>query len=124
LNGHFTESMNQTVALQDVDPKTFEHILFWLYTQRLEVSEFFFKDEKPTYFALLEIYSLADRLLIEGMCNAIIDRMADLAERTNSVPTPSDTHILYESIRENAQSSSNSPRSVASDVLATVGGQA
>lgn len=36
------------------------------------------------------------------MRNAIVDRIAELAERTNSVPTPSDTYILYEKIRENA----------------------
>jgi hypothetical protein len=28
--------------------------------------------------------------------------MAELAEQTNSVPTPTDTYILYESIRDNA----------------------
>jgi hypothetical protein len=36
------------------------------------------------------------------MRNAIVDRIADLAERTNSVPTPSDTYILYEIIRDTA----------------------
>jgi hypothetical protein len=85
-----------------VDPKYFEHIILWLYTQRLEQDDFFFKDSKPTYFSLLDLYALADRLCMEAMRNALVDRMATLAERTNSVPTPSDTHILYDSIREGA----------------------
>jgi hypothetical protein len=102
LKGQFLEGVRQVVTLLDVDPKHFEHILLWFYTQRLEHADFFFKDGKPTYFALLDMYALADRLAIEGMRNALVDRMADLAERTNSVPTPSDTYILYETIRENA----------------------
>jgi hypothetical protein len=48
------------------------------------------------------LYALADRLDIEGMRNALVDRVAELAEQTNSVPTPSDTNILYESIRDSA----------------------
>ncbi|KAF2664377.1 hypothetical protein BT63DRAFT_460677 [Microthyrium microscopicum] len=102
LNGSFAEATSQTVTLADVEPKHFEHVVLWFYTQRLENTEYFYKDGKPTYFALLDIYSLADRLTIEGMRNAIVDRMAELAERTNSVPTPSDTYILYETIRDNA----------------------
>jgi hypothetical protein len=48
------------------------------------------------------MYALADRLCIEAMRNDIVNRMADLAERTNSVPTPSDTYILYGTIRDSA----------------------
>jgi hypothetical protein len=102
LNGQFAEGISRTISLPDVDPKHFEHVVLWLYTQCLETSDYFYKDSKPTYFALLDIYSLADRLAIEGMRNAVVDRIAELAERTNSVPTPSDTYILYESIRDGA----------------------
>jgi hypothetical protein len=102
FNGSFVESTKQSVTLPDVDARNFEHIILWLYTQRLEYDEFFFKDGKPTYFALLDLYALADRLCIEAMRNAIIDRTAELAERTNSVPTPSDTYILYGTIRHSA----------------------
>ncbi|KAF2419759.1 hypothetical protein EJ08DRAFT_665833 [Tothia fuscella] len=102
LNGSFSEGDSQTITLEEVDAKIFEHVVLWLYAGRLEYTEFFFKDGKPTYFTLLDIYSLADRLLIEGLRNAVVDRMAELAEATNSVPTPTDTHILYDSIRENS----------------------
>jgi hypothetical protein len=102
FNGGFLEAESQKLSLPDVEPKHFEHVILWCYTQRLEEQEFFFKEDKPTYFALLDLYGLADRLVIEGMRNAIVDRMAALAELTNSVPTPSDTYILYETIRDNA----------------------
>jgi hypothetical protein len=53
------------------------------------------------YFLLLELYILADRLAFEGLRNSIVDLVGKLAHETNSVPTPSDTHILYERIRDN-----------------------
>ena len=102
LHGQFAEGISQTINLPDVEPKYFEHVVVWFYQQRLDDDKFFFKDGKPTYFTLLDLYSLADRLSIEGMRNAIVDRIAILAELTNSVPTPSDTYILYETIRENS----------------------
>ncbi|KAK4972567.1 PAB1 binding protein, partial [Elasticomyces elasticus] len=56
----------------------------------------------PKYFLLLDLYALADRLCVQALGNEIIDTMARLSEATNSVPTPSDTFILYEQIRESA----------------------
>ena len=102
LDGAFREGLEKTVHLPDVDSKYFEHIVLWMYTETLEDRTFFFKDGKPTYFTLLDLYALADRLDIEGMRNALCDHIAVLAEETNSVPTPSDTYILYETIRDNA----------------------
>lgn len=85
-----------------MDPKYFEHVCLWMYAERLEDEDFFYKDGKPTYFTLLDLYALADRLALEGMTNALADRVASLAQKTNSVPTPSDTCILYETIRATA----------------------
>lgn len=102
LNGHFIEGETQQLDLPDCDIKTFDHVILWLYQQRLEPLSYFFKDGKATYFTLLDLYATADQLDIEGLRNAVVDRVAGLAEETNSVPTPTDTHILYESIRESA----------------------
>lgn len=73
-----------------------------MYELRLIDNEDFIRNGKPKYFALLEIYAIADRLMIESLCNAIIDRMAQLLKKTNCVLTPSDTFIMYEKIRHNA----------------------
>lgn len=54
----------------------------------------------PKYFLLLDLYALSDKLLTTSLSNHIIDTLARLSESTNSVPTPSDTWILYDSIRE------------------------
>lgn len=102
FEGGFREASEAKVHLPDVDAKYFEHVVLWVYSEALEERPFFFKEGKPTYFTLLDLYALADRLDIEGMRNALCDRIAALAEDTNSVPTPSDTYILYETIRPNA----------------------
>lgn len=56
----------------------------------------------PKYFLLLELYALSDRLLTTPLSNHILSNLARLSESTNSVPTPSDTWILYDTIRDNA----------------------
>jgi BTB/POZ domain len=102
LNGRFIESSSQQLELPDCDAKAFDHVILWLYQSRLEPLEYFFKDKKPTYFTLLDLYATADQLDIEGLRNAVVNRVAELAEKTNSVPTPTDTYILYDAIRENS----------------------
>jgi BTB/POZ domain len=102
LNSGFQEGITQKVHLPTIEARHFEHAVLWFYAQRLESREFFFKDDKPTYFTLLDLYRMADQLLMEAMRNAIVDLTADLAESTNSVPTPADTTILYERIRDGA----------------------
>ncbi|KAF2096782.1 hypothetical protein NA57DRAFT_42611, partial [Rhizodiscina lignyota] len=99
LNGTFAEGISQAVTLREERLDLFEYFVYWLYTQRLED---IYKDGKPTYFILLELYSLADRLAIEKLRNDAIDKIAELAEKTNSVLTPSDTYILYEQIRDSS----------------------
>lgn len=49
----------------------------------------------PKYFLLIDIYGLSDRLMTTALSNHIIDTVARLSETTNSVPTPSDTWLLY-----------------------------
>jgi hypothetical protein len=56
----------------------------------------------PKYFLLLDLYALSDKLMTTTLCNHIVDTVARLSESTNSVPTPSDTWILYDTIRDNA----------------------
>ncbi|KAK3683026.1 hypothetical protein LTR37_020644 [Vermiconidia calcicola] len=52
----------------------------------------------PKYFLLLDLYALSDRLLTTPLSNHILSTIARLSESTNSVPTPSDTWILYDNI--------------------------
>lgn len=56
----------------------------------------------PKYFLLIDLYALSDRLLTTPLSNHILSTIARLSEATNSVPTPSDTFILYDSIRDNS----------------------
>ncbi|KAF1811157.1 hypothetical protein P152DRAFT_63073 [Eremomyces bilateralis CBS 781.70] len=101
LNGTFAEGLSQHVELPEERLDIFEHFIHWVYTQTLDANAFW-KDGKPTYFLLLDLYGLADRLSVEALRNCVVDEIAKLAEDTNSVPTPSDTYILYDTIRDNA----------------------
>lgn len=56
----------------------------------------------PKYFLLIDLYGLSDRLLTPELNNHILNTIARLSESTNSVPTPSDTRILYDQIRDTA----------------------
>ncbi|KAK1072303.1 hypothetical protein LTR74_002615 [Friedmanniomyces endolithicus] len=56
----------------------------------------------PKYFLLIDLYALSDRLLTAQLSNHILTTLARLSESTNSVPTPSDTFILYDAIRDSS----------------------
>jgi hypothetical protein len=99
LTGPFSEATENTIRLDDVDVSHFQLLVSWLYTGSIPPP---YKDGKPAYYTLLHVYALADRLCFEGLRNAVIDLISDLADRTNSVLTPSDTRILYEHIRDSA----------------------
>lgn len=56
----------------------------------------------PKYFLLIDLYGLSDRLLTTPLSNHILSTIARLSEDSNSVPTPSDTRILYTQIRDSS----------------------
>lgn len=99
LTGPFLETSSNTIQLDDVDVAHFQLLVSWLYTSIIPAP---FKDGKPAYYTLLHVYALADRLGLEGARNAVVDCVSELADRTNSVLTPSDTRILYEQIRDSS----------------------
>ncbi|KAH9825850.1 PAB1-binding protein 2 [Teratosphaeria destructans] len=57
----------------------------------------------PKYFLLIDLFALSDRLLTTQLSNHILSTIARLSEATNSVPTPSDTWILYDSIPDGSK---------------------
>lgn len=115
LDGQFEEGHTQTVNLPEEAPDSFAFFAQWLYTHDLTHEEVDIphqgpvqgnegptKTRKPAYFKLLHLYALADRLSVEALGNQIVDKVMALAETTNSVPTPTDTWLLYENIRDGA----------------------
>ncbi|KAF2121960.1 hypothetical protein BDV96DRAFT_618446 [Lophiotrema nucula] len=100
LTGSFLESNAKSIELDDVLVDVFELCVGWLYTGSIHAAPF--KDGKPAYYTLLHLYILADRLCFEGLRNAVVDMISELADSTNSVLTPSDTRILYEQIMPDA----------------------
>lgn len=97
LTGTFAEGLSQTVKLPEDRADVFDYFLYWLYTRRLDHEAVDAPEPvKPAYFWLLHLYCLVDKLGVESCKNAIIDKIAHLAETTNSVPTPTDTWIVFE----------------------------
>ncbi|KAF2144714.1 uncharacterized protein K452DRAFT_245796 [Aplosporella prunicola CBS 121167] len=100
LNGTFAEGLSQSVRLPAEDVSTFEIFLHWAYTGTLD--DVFQRQGKVAFYLLLNLYGLADRLTVERLRNQTVDKVAELAEKSNSVLTPSDTFTLYEEIRDTA----------------------
>ncbi|KAF2704217.1 hypothetical protein K504DRAFT_390721, partial [Pleomassaria siparia CBS 279.74] len=94
LTSSFLESITQSISLPDVSVDIFELLVGWLYSGAITPVPF--KDGKPAYYTLLHLWVLADHLCFEGLRNAVVDCVAECADKTNSVLTPSDTCILYE----------------------------
>jgi hypothetical protein len=100
LNGQFLEGHSQTVRLPEEGVEAFGHFVYWMYAEKLD--DGFMADGKPSFFLLLHLYGLADRLAIERLRNDTLDELARLAELANAVPTPSDTFLVYERLRASA----------------------
>lgn len=97
LNGEFSEAASHTVKLPEDRADVFDYFLYWLYTRRLDHEAVDAAEPtKPAYFWLLHLYCMVDKFEIESCKNAIVDKVARLAEMTNSVPTPTDTWIVFE----------------------------
>ena len=92
----FSESASETLRLPDIQLHDFNFFVQWVYRQNLGHEEL---ERKCTaYFRLIRLYALADRLEVEGLRNAVVDEMARLSEKYNSVPTPQDTRTIGKSI--------------------------
>ncbi|KAI9670232.1 MAG: hypothetical protein M1831_006446 [Alyxoria varia] len=97
LTGTFAEGLSQTVRLPEDRPDVFDYFLYWMYTRRLDHEAVdAVEPVKPAYFWLLHLYCLVDKLGVNACKNAIVEKVADLAEATNSVPTPTDTWIIFD----------------------------
>lgn len=49
----------------------------------------------PAYFRLIKLWKVADQIQVPSLKNSIIDTLVRIADATNSVPTPDDTHALF-----------------------------
>ncbi|KAI9834991.1 MAG: hypothetical protein M1819_002714 [Sarea resinae] len=58
----------------------------------------------PAYYPLVHLYCLALRLCVPALQNAIVSHLAHLAHKTNTMLTPSDTHLLYTLVPADSQS--------------------
>ena len=97
LTSTFAEGLSQSIKLPEDRADVFDYFLYWLYTRRLDHEAVDAVDPlKPAYFWLLHLYCMVDKLGVESCKNAIVEKVAHLAEATNSVPTPTDTWIIFQ----------------------------
>ena len=97
-NFNFSESASGVLAFPDIRAIDFEYLVQWLYRQSLAHEEL--DVPRPAYFKLIRLYILADFLHIEALKNDIIDMIISVCEKHNSVPTPEDTILIEDHVRE------------------------
>lgn len=90
----FSSSGTSTIRLPSTRPDDFEYLVQWAYTRTLTHEELV-ERKHPAYFRLIRLWILADELGVEGLGNAVVDFMAGVADRSNSVPTPDDTRVVF-----------------------------
>ena len=95
---NFSEASSRSVDFPDVRAMDFEFFVQWLYRHDLAHEEL--DVPKAAYFRLIRLYILADILRIEALRNDVVDMMIKMSEKWNSVPTPDDTILLHEQVRE------------------------
>ncbi|KAL9610995.1 MAG: hypothetical protein Q9167_004340 [Letrouitia subvulpina] len=101
---NFRESRAATLALPAARSCDFEYLVQWMYTRTLTHEELvpphWGGGAGPAFFRLIRLWILADELQVEGAKNAAVDRLAAVADGANAVPTPDDTHTVFEEARE------------------------
>ncbi|KAL6714536.1 hypothetical protein ACLMJK_007961 [Lecanora helva] len=90
----FRESLESTLHLKEINVVDFEYFTQWLYRRSLEHESL--EGPHPAYFRLIKLWKVADVLQVPSCKNAIIDTLASIADATNSVPTPDDTHAIFD----------------------------
>ena len=89
----FLEASSGVICLPDCRPQDFQYLVQWLYTGG-DLTHEEICGPHPAYFRLIKLYALADRLDFMGLRNDILDKIAEVADETNSVPTPDDTRTI------------------------------
>ncbi|KAI4216980.1 MAG: hypothetical protein LQ351_000929 [Letrouitia transgressa] len=97
---NFREHRAAALALPAARPCDFEYLVQWMYTQTLTHEELAPLQGGPAFFRLIRLWILADELRVEGAKNAAVDQLASVADQANAVPTPEDTHTVFEEARE------------------------
>lgn len=95
---NFSEASSGSLAFPEVRAIDFEFFVQWLYRHDLAHEEL--DVPKAAYFRLIRLYILADLLRIEALRNDVIDMMIMMSEKWNSVPTPDDTMLLHDQVRD------------------------
>ncbi|KAL5314209.1 hypothetical protein ACEPPN_018634 [Leptodophora sp. 'Broadleaf-Isolate-01'] len=79
FNGNFLEGKTQMMNLSDVDSDTFGILVEWFYTQKLDIDP---KDCDGNVLFLAKFWMLAQRFVMPGLQNNIMDGLRPLIECT------------------------------------------
>jgi hypothetical protein len=106
FNSTFVEGETQTYTLQDTTKEAVRALLHWFYTLKLDniYEEEITRDPpkakvKSETTVLVELWVLADRLLVRRLQNEIIERLEELRKLRNEVPT-STFDLVYKKTSE------------------------
>ncbi|RDL36028.1 uncharacterized protein BP5553_06640 [Venustampulla echinocandica] len=85
FNGEFQEGQTQTLELENVFPSLFAIFVNWIYTQKIVADD----NYAPTLFSLIQLWILADRLLVPKLQNKILGQLE--IRRADNVPFSGET---------------------------------
>lgn len=94
FNGGFRETETLEYELDDTTPRAFQLLVQWLYSQRLELQQLrpnhkalkLSTEDRSENMALVELWVLADRLLVPRLQNHVIEYMYKVFVRTQFIP--------------------------------------
>ncbi|TVY13745.1 hypothetical protein LARI1_G008201 [Lachnellula arida] len=83
----FIEGQTQTYKLEDAEPKVVQLLVQWLYTQRLDIRVDMEVDNKLAFPSAVSVWALADKLLLPGLQNEVVDWIFRVREEACICPT-------------------------------------
>ncbi|CZR51148.1 uncharacterized protein PAC_01023 [Phialocephala subalpina] len=95
FNSRFTEGETQTYKLEDVGQKTVRLLIHWMYHQELDVGKTTSQTKSLTDKMLIELWVLADKLLIPPLQNSIVQELERQRKRFKATST-SCINYVYE----------------------------
>ncbi|KAF8848134.1 hypothetical protein BDZ45DRAFT_539644, partial [Acephala macrosclerotiorum] len=95
FNSKFTEGETQTYKLEDVGQRTVRLLIHWMYHQELDIGKITSQMKSLTDKMLVELWVLADKLLIPPLQNTIIHELERQRNRFRATST-SCINYVYE----------------------------
>ncbi|KAE9381284.1 hypothetical protein N431DRAFT_392327 [Stipitochalara longipes BDJ] len=87
FNSQFIEGEEQKYRLEDASPRTVRLLIHWMYHQELDVGKILRNDKSKIDQILVELWVLADKLLVPALQNVVIKELERLRNKYKTTST-------------------------------------